>query len=176
MFGLQFSDTKFSALGDEALVPETVTKSAGLFFLENWAVSAPLTLSAGGRVDYTSLSPAGGSNPRFIGAEDRDFTAGSGSIGAVYKLDPFWSVTANGSYTERTPTFYELYANGPHGATGQYLVGNQNLQKEKAFSTDLGLLFENGPYRAHTSVFTPDSAIIWLNSILVNSAMMTAIL
>ncbi|AXI02088.1 TonB-dependent receptor [Aquirhabdus parva] len=153
VFGLQFSDTKFSALGDEALVPETETKSAGLFFLENWAVSAPLTLSAGGRVDYTSLSPAGGSNPRFIGAEDRDFTAGSGSIGAVYKLNPFWSVTANGSYTERTPTFYELYANGPHGATGQYLVGNQNLQKEKAFSTDLGLLFENGPYRAHTSVY-----------------------
>lgn len=152
-FGLQFADTTFSALGSEALVPETDTQSAAAFFLENWKVNAPLTLSLGGRVEGTSYSPNGLNNPRFTNVADRDFLAGSGSLGAVYQLDSFWSATLNASYTERTPTFYELYANGPHAATGQYLVGNQDAEKEKAYSTDLGLVFEQGGYRARTSVY-----------------------
>lgn len=151
--GLQFANTTFSALGSEALVPETDTQSAAVFFLENWKVNAPLTLSLGGRLEGTSYSPNSLNNPRFASAEDRDFLAGSGSLGAVYQLDPFWSATSNVSYTERTPTFYELYANGPHAATGQYLVGNQDAVKEKAYSTDLGLVFEHGAYRARTSVY-----------------------
>ncbi len=151
--GLQFANTTFSALGSEALVPETDTQSAAVFFLENWKVNAPLTLSLGGRLEGTSYSPNSLNNPRFASAEDRDFLAGSGSLGAVYQLDTFWSATSNVSYTERTPTFYELYANGPHAATGQYLVGNQDAQKEKAVSTDLGLVFEHGAYRARTSVY-----------------------
>ncbi len=153
LFGLQFADTTFSALGSEALVPETDTQSAAVFFLENWKVNTPLTLSLGGRVEHTSYSPNRLNNPRFANVEDRDFFAGSGSLGAVYQLDPMWSATMNASYTERTPTFYELYANGPHAATGQYLVGNQDAEKEKAVSTDLGLVFEHGAYRARTSVF-----------------------
>jgi iron complex outermembrane receptor protein len=153
IFGLQFANTTFSALGSEALVPETDTQSAAVFFLENWKVNAPLTLSLGGRVEGISYSPNSLNNPRFSTVEDRDFLAGSGSLGAVYQLDPSWSATMNASYTERTPTFYELYANGPHAATGQYLVGNQNAAKEKAFSTDLGLVFEHGVYRARTSVY-----------------------
>jgi iron complex outermembrane receptor protein len=87
LFGLQFADTTFSALGSEALVPETDTQSAAVFFLENWKVSAPLTLSLGGRVDGISYSPNSLNNPRFTTAEDRDFFAGSGSFGAVYQLD-----------------------------------------------------------------------------------------
>lgn len=153
LFGLQFAKTTFSALGSEALVPETDTQSAAVFFLENWKVNTPLTLSLGGRVEGISYSPNSLNNPRFANVEDRDFLAGSGSLGAVYQLDPMWSATMNASYTERAPTFYELYANGPHAATGQYLVGNQEAEKEKAYSTDLGLVFEQGAYRARASVF-----------------------
>ena len=153
IFGLQFANTTLSALGSEALVPETDTQSEALFFLENLKVSTPLTLSLGGRVEGTSYSPNSLNNPRFAHAEDRNFLAGSSSFGAVYQLNPEWSATMNTSYTERTPAFYELYANGPHAATGQYLVGNQDAEKEKAVSTDLGLVFEQGVYRARTSVY-----------------------
>ena len=153
IIGLQFANTTFSALGSEALVPETETQSAAVFFLENWKVNAPLTLSLGGRFDGTSYSPNSLNNPRFVDAKDRNFLANSGSLGAVYRLDHAWSATMNTSYTERTPTFYELYANGPHAATGQYLIGNQYAETEKAISTDLGLVFEQGAYRARTSVF-----------------------
>ncbi len=50
----------------------------------------------------------------------------------MYQLDPIWSLAANLGYTERAPTFYELYANGAHVATGAFEVGDASLNKEKA--------------------------------------------
>jgi len=151
--GVQFGQTQFSALGDEALVPTTDTDSAALFALEEWQVNDRFKLSAGGRIEYTRLSPSAGDKPRFQGVNDRDFTAGSASLGGIYKLGGPWSLATNVAYTERAPTFYELYANGPHEATGQYLVGDQGIGKERAYSGDLGLRFEQGPNRGSVGVF-----------------------
>jgi iron complex outermembrane receptor protein len=152
-FGVQFGQTQFSALGAEALVPTVQTDSGALFVLEQLPINDRLKLSGGGRVEYTRLTPSAGGNDRFEGAKDRDFTAGSFSLGAVYTLNPIWSLAANGSYTERAPTFYELYSNGPHEATGQYLVGGQDLQKERAWSSDLALRFKDGPHHGSFGVF-----------------------
>ena len=58
-----------------------------------------------------------------------------------FKLNSAWSLAGNVAYTERAPTYYELYSNGPHDATGQYLIGNPDAQKEKAISTDLSMRF-----------------------------------
>ncbi|SAI74768.1 outer membrane protein [Bordetella ansorpii] len=151
--GLQFGQTRFSALGDEALVPTTDTDSMALFLVEEWKVNDRLTLSAGARADHTRLSPTAGGNARFDGSEERDFTAGSASLGAVYKLDPIWSVAANGAYTERAPTFYELYSNGPHEATGQFLTGDQSLGKERAWSADLALRYRQNANHGSIGVF-----------------------
>ncbi|WP_429300923.1 TonB-dependent receptor [Paraburkholderia sp. GAS199] len=153
VFGVQLSQATFSALGDEALVPTTETNNAALFALEEWAVNDALKLSLGGRLEYTRLDPNAGGNERFEGASTRDFTAGNLSLGALYKLAPAWSVAGNVAYIERAPTFYELYANGPHDATGQYLIGNANAQKEKAISTDLSLRYASGPNKASAGVF-----------------------
>ncbi|OWT80042.1 MULTISPECIES: TonB-dependent receptor [unclassified Achromobacter] len=151
--GLQVSQTQFSALGDEALVPSTDTNNFALFALEEWKVNDRLTLSAGGRLEYTRLDPSAGGNERFLGASKRDFTAGSFALGAIYKLDSRWSLAANAAYTERAPTFYELYANGPHEATGQYLIGDAGLNKERSYSGDLGLRYKNGPNKGSFGVF-----------------------
>lgn len=151
--GLQVSQTRFSALGDESLVPSTNTDSFALFDLEQWDVTDRLNLSLGGRVEYTRLAPSAGGIEKFDSAARRDFTAGSLALGAIYKLDSVWSLAANASYTERAPTFYELYANGPHDATGQYLIGDPSLSKERSFSGDLGLRFKDGPHHGSLGVF-----------------------
>ncbi|MBN9115312.1 MAG: TonB-dependent receptor, partial [Pandoraea sp.] len=83
----------------------------------------------------------------------RDFTPGSVSAGAVFALAPAWSVALNTSYTERAPTFYELYANGPHLATGVWEIGSPQAAIEKAFSTDLSLRYEQGPNKASVGLF-----------------------
>ena len=153
-FGVQVSQNTFSALGDEALVPTTQTTNVALFGLEEWNVTPALKLSLGGRIEHVKLDPvAGEDGTKFAGVQARDFNAGSLSAGALYKLTPVWSVVGNVAYTERAPTFYELYANGPHDATGQYLIGNPDAQKEKAVSTDLSLRYESGPNKASAGVF-----------------------
>jgi iron complex outermembrane receptor protein len=151
--GVQFSQNTFSALGSEALVPTTRTTNVALFGLEEWQATQRFKVSLGGRVERVMLSPTAAGNDRFADATDRNFTTGSVSLGGLYRLNPVWSLAADVAYTERAPTFYELYANGPHGATGQYLIGNIDAQKEKSVSTDLALRYASGPNKGSVGVF-----------------------
>ncbi|MDQ0627355.1 iron complex outermembrane receptor protein [Paraburkholderia graminis] len=151
--GVQLSQNTFSALGDEALVPTTQTTNVALFGLEEWNVTDALKLSAGARYEHVKQQPTAAGNDKFASAHDRDFNAVSASLGALYKLTSLWSVAGNVAYTERAPALYELYANGPHDATGQYLIGNPDAQKEKAVSTDLSLRFASGPNKGSVGVF-----------------------
>ncbi|MFF7708233.1 TonB-dependent receptor domain-containing protein [Pseudomonas sp. NPDC007930] len=152
--GVQVNRSEFQALGEEAFVPKTDTDAAALFFLEQLQATERLQLSLGGRLEHTQVNPDAGGNERFEAADrSASFTAGSLSTGAVYTLTPVWSLAANLSYTERAPTFYELYANGAHVATGTYEVGDAGLSKEKATSSDLALRFDNGTHKGSVGVF-----------------------
>ncbi|WP_447777230.1 TonB-dependent receptor [Pseudomonas chlororaphis] len=154
VIGTQVSRSEFSALGEEAFVPQTETDSAALFILEELQATERLKLSLGGRLEHTRVDPDSKGNERFSQADSSSsFTAGSLSSGAVYTLTPIWSVAATLGYTERAPTFYELYANGAHVATGTYEVGDANLSKEKAVSSDLALRFDNGTHKGSVGVF-----------------------
>lgn len=154
VIGTQVSRSEFSALGEEAFVPQTDTDSAALFILEELQATERLKLSLGGRLEHTRVDPDSKGNERFSQADSSSsFTAGSLSSGAVYTLTPVWSVAATLGYTERAPTFYELYANGAHVATGTYEVGDANLSKEKAVSSDLALRFDNGTHKGSVGVF-----------------------
>src|SRR5450830_127823 len=154
VIGAQVSRNEFSALGEEAFVPQTDTNTGALFLLEELKASERLTFSLGGRLEHTSIDPNAQGNERFAAADrSRNFTAGSLSSGAIYTLTPIWSVAATLNYTERAPTFYELYANGAHVATGTYELGDANLSKEKAVSSDLALRFDNGTHKGSVGVF-----------------------
>ncbi|WP_288830876.1 TonB-dependent receptor [uncultured Paraburkholderia sp.] len=151
--GVQLSQNTFSALGDEALVPTTQTTNVALFGLEEWNVTDAFRLSASARYEHVKQEPTAIGNDKFASAADRDFNAVSASLGALYKLTSVLSVAGDVAYTERAPALYELYANGPHGATGQYLIGNPDAQKEKAVSADLSLRFASGPNKGSVGVF-----------------------
>lgn len=152
--GAQVTRSEFSALGEEAFVPQTDTDAGALFILEELQATDRLKLSLGGRIEHSTVDPDGGGNERFANANSSSsFTAGSVSSGAVYTLTPIWSLAATLGYTERAPTFYELYANGAHVATGTYEVGDADLSKEKAVSSDLALRFDNGIHKGSVGVF-----------------------
>lgn len=151
--GVQFSQNTFSALGEEAFVPKSETTNVALFALEAWDVSEAVKLSFGARIEHTQVKPGAGGNERFDGLASRHFTPGSLSAGAVFALAPAWSIALNTSYTERAPTFYELYANGPHVATGVWEIGNAQASLEKAISTDLSLRYVSGPHKGSVGVF-----------------------
>jgi len=152
VIGTQFGHSDFSALGEEAFVPSTTTDNAALFVFEEMPLisSGDLKLNLGGRIDHSSVKSTANGNDRFTD-DSRTFNAGSASAGLLYKLNPVWTVTSNLSYTERAPTFYELYANGPHLATNAYEIGDPNANKERATSIDLGMRFKQGQHSGGVS-------------------------
>lgn len=144
-FGIQVADFDFSALGEEAFVPKTDTRSAALFLFEEWPLGA-LKLNFGARVERTRVESAGGGPedpasglPRFGDAQSRRFTPKSFVFGGQYTLSPGLALAANLSHTERAPSYSELYANGAHAATGQFEVGDPTLSVEKADGIDVQL-------------------------------------
>jgi len=157
--GLQLGKVDFSALGDEAFVPQTHTTTRAVFLYEELPVGK-LKLNFGGRLERTAARSEGGGNvptgqvvPRFGAAQERSFSAASTSVGALYPLANGVALTANLASTQRAPTATELYANGPHVATGAYEVGNPGFDKERARSLDVGVRLRAGPKSGSFSVF-----------------------
>jgi iron complex outermembrane receptor protein len=158
-FGLQFTDFDFSALGAEAFVPSTGTAVRSGFFYEELPLGA-LKLIFGGRHERTEVSsegggpvPFGAAAPRFDPAQTRSFSGNSGALGAVWSFTPGLTLAVNGAYTERAPTYYELFANGPHAATGVYEVGNAAFAREKSKALDVTLWMKSGKHSGSIGVF-----------------------
>lgn len=158
VFGLQTENADFSALGDEAFVPSTTTRQFALFALEELNWGDRTTLSFGGRLGHSKVESEGDApgQTQFGPAQSRSFTPFSAAIGGIVKLAPEWQLSGNLAYTERAPTFYELYANGLHVATGAYEVGNPNMALEKGGNLDVALQWKDGADRIKAGAFYSD--------------------
>jgi iron complex outermembrane recepter protein len=146
VIGAQLEEIDFSALGDEAFVPNTRTQKQAIFALEelNWAggvLSAGLCLERA-RVD--SEGDVDPTAPKFGAAVQRRFSLRSASLANVLKLNPQWSVTATLSASQRAPTSFELYANGVHAATGSFERGDVTLNVERGSNLDVALQWKAG--------------------------------
>ena len=144
MVGAQWEDSDFRVEGEEALVPTTRTRSLGLFVIEQMKLGA-WTWQGGLRSDSVRLRAD--ESERFGPARDRRFKPGSASLSLAYALSPRWSLQLQGSHSERAPSFYELFADGVHVASGAYERGDATLGLEKARTGELGLVWQDGPGR-----------------------------
>ncbi len=141
VLGVQHEDFNFSALGDEAFVPNTNTRKTGLFALEEMAWVGG-TLSVGARFERAEVDSEGDADPllpKFGDQVRRNFSLQSYSLANVLPLTPNWSLSGSLSATERAPTYFELYANGVHAATTAYEQGNSRLPTERGTNVDLAL-------------------------------------
>lgn len=156
VLGLQLEDADFSALGEEAFVPDTTTRKQGLFVLEEaaWRYG---TLSVGLRLERVRVASAGDvdpAEPQFGAAQQRRFSPRSASLANVWKFAPTWSLATTLSATERAPTSFELYANGVHAATGAYERGDPTLQAERGHNLDVALQWQGSAHdRLRVGVF-----------------------
>jgi iron complex outermembrane receptor protein len=145
MIGFDMERSSFSAVGEEAFVPNTQTRREGLFLLEEMPWSGGV-LSAGLRFERVTVSSdgdePGASEERFGSAMKRQFDLRSASVSNVYKLSPEWSVNASLSHSERAPTSFELYANGVHVATAAYEVGDFKLPSERGQNLDFSMKWQ----------------------------------
>ena len=158
-FGMQVGKNRFSAIGDEAFIPPTLTDTTALYVFEEIAAGAG-KINFGGRYERTGIkadaSPAlldaSTGLARFPNDQSKQFNAASGSIGVFYPVGPL-GLTANFSHTERAPTYSELFAYGPHAATGTYELGNNTFGIEKSDAIDAGVKWKAGPHSGSVSAY-----------------------
>jgi iron complex outermembrane receptor protein len=157
--GLQAEQLDFSALGEEAFVPGTDTRSRALFTLQELRLPGGATVSAGLRWERTQIHSQGdaaGTEPdeaRFGPAAERRFSPRNASLAGHWPLAGGWSATASLGRTERAPAYYELYANGLHVATGAYERGAPSLTVERSRQLDAGLQWRSGPHLVKFSAY-----------------------
>lgn len=84
---------------------------------------------------------------------NRHFSAIGGSVGATYKLTDRWNVAANLSRGFRSPSIFELYADGVHGGVQAYQVGNANLKEETTLGGDLSLRYKTNTTKSAITLY-----------------------
>ena len=130
--GAQFENGKFQALGAEAFVPSSKTNSQSVYLYEELPIDKH-KVTFGLRHGQHDVDSKGGGD--FIAA-NKNFKTNNSAIGGLYTLNSQWSLTGNLSHNERAPSYFELYANGVHAATGTYEQGQANLKIEKSNGLD----------------------------------------
>ncbi|MGE0072905.1 MAG: TonB-dependent receptor [Thiomonas sp.] len=153
--GMQALRFDFSALGDEAFLPQTRTRHTAVYALASgeagaWAWSAGARAA---RVQVESAGEAATGIARFGPPQSRRFTPLSVALQGQYALTPQLTLTTTLSHNERAPSFDELYANGPHDATGAYERGNPALPKERSHTLELGIKASAGRARYTATAF-----------------------
>jgi iron complex outermembrane recepter protein len=156
VLGLQAEALDFAALGAEAFVPGTRTRSRSAFLVESFQ-AGPVALTSGARVEAVRVASAGDNaeaeESRFGQASERRFTPTSASLGAVLPLAAGWQLNASAGHTERAPAYYELYANGLHIATAAYERGDPSLPTERSRHVEAGLAWKQGAHSLSLNVY-----------------------
>ena len=164
VLGLQAERLDFQALGEEAFVPGTLTRSQALFTLQSLTLAGGTVLSAGARLEQARIDSdgdaavaAGVDTPRFGPASRRQFSPHSLSLGLVSPIGGAasgWRWSATLGSTQRAPAYYELYANGVHVATGVYERGSPDQPIERSRHAELGLQWQQGAHHLRAAVYS----------------------
>ncbi|MFN3868767.1 MAG: TonB-dependent receptor [Hyphomicrobiaceae bacterium] len=158
--------TRGQSFEGESLLEPAQTRSLAAFWFEELRLSPSLQLQFASRIEQTAVdgrgwssfdegAGAGGHQPWFAAdfAGERRFVPVGISLGALQLL-PFGMVArVTGQYVERAPDAAELFSKGVHEATGTFEVGNPFIDKEKAFSLEVGLAKAAGPFRFDAAAF-----------------------
>jgi iron complex outermembrane receptor protein len=115
-------------------------------------VKGPWRFEGGARVEFSKLAADADAQLDTPSASE-DFTTLSGSVGGQYEIAPGWRAGLSLSHSERAPAIDELFANGPHGGSQAFEVGNPGLGAEKSNAIELGLHRTAGPVKLSASLF-----------------------
>ncbi|HPU16563.1 MAG TPA: TonB-dependent receptor, partial [Polymorphobacter sp.] len=145
-FGGQFITRNFDAIGDEAFLPRNSTTQLGAFVLQEIKFGVVKTEVAA-RIENSHVTTA-------MTGYDRSFTPLSGSVGVSVPLgSEDWRIGLDLSHTERAPSAEELLANGPHGGTAAYEIGNPDFVIESSNGAEMVLHGKGEKYNIEASAF-----------------------
>lgn len=145
---LQRNDTR----GIIPLVPDASVASGGAFVFERRSLGR-LAVLAGARGDLRHLAADHNAELHLPDDQERSWSAFSGDIGLVYRLQPSLALSVNGGQAWRAPNLFELYAHGPRLGEGRYEYGATTLDPERSLNLDAALRWESPRAHAEVSAF-----------------------
>ncbi|MBI4418859.1 MAG: TonB-dependent receptor [Ignavibacteriales bacterium] len=136
---------------EEKLVPNSTTFDAAGFLYEELALGA-LSLSGGARYDHRTISIQQSNE---LGIEGRTLTyrAVSTSFGGTFRPTDMLALIASIGTGWRSPTSFELFADGVHEGTATYEIGNADVVPERSLSVDLGMRYVAPSLVVQTTLF-----------------------
>ena len=138
VIGAQLLERSFDAVGDEAYVPRTDISEQGLYTVQRFDRGG-LGFEGGLRLDRRALDSLDGK---------RDFSNVSASAGLFLRPSAPLFLGVSLARNERAPSEVELFARGPHVATGAFEIGDLDLESETATSLETTLHYARGPFEA----------------------------
>lgn len=144
--GVQATRSDFDAIGAEAFVPPTVTRTTALFAFEELQAGATLW-QLGARWEHQDITVSDGSG------RARDGDTFSVSAGWVRDLGDGWTLAVAAAQAQRLPVAQELYSDGPHIGTAAYELGDDTLGRETSRGLDLSLRRRAGRITGEATVF-----------------------
>ena len=165
VWGLQLSDTEFSAVGEEAFIPKSDIASLGLFALERFS-GTNYTVEIGARYEDNEVDAGL--------ACDYDDSSSSISSSLLYDVNDESNFLVGISRSERSPGVEELYSNAAnvedacgtidhnddhgddlvlHAATNLLEIGNVNLDSETSNNFELGYRKHSGSWTGEISAY-----------------------
>jgi iron complex outermembrane recepter protein len=142
--GLQAATSTFAAIGEEAFIPKSDISSLGFFIVEE-TKRDDWTYELGARTDAQKITP------EFSNSINHDSLNLSATTTWHFTQDQQFSLGI--AQSQRAPSVEELLANGPHPATGSYLIGNEHLKEETSTNVELGYHWHHDNFQFSTNVF-----------------------
>lgn len=161
--GVQLGKKTFSAIGEEAYIPETETRSLGVFTVQSLDVGA-LTYEFGVRAERQALEQSGS-------ACDQSDTSFSGSASALWRVRDDSNLLLAFAHSQRAPSVEERFSNiansdcaepsDPgqlivHAATQRLEIGKPNARQEKSSNIEIGLRRHLGRVTGDLNLFYND--------------------
>lgn len=156
-WGIQASSSQLRfAAEEEPLVPNADTSSKAFYIFEELAISKDRAINLGARIEDVRVKAVAGNDNQNSGSGEKKFKPFSTSLGYRQGLNSLWTATSNLSYTERAPTYYELFAYGHHHATGMEERGNPSQKMEKGTTLDLALTYKTAESKTRLGAFVTE--------------------
>jgi outer membrane receptor protein involved in Fe transport len=112
-----------------------------------------LILSLGGRWDWQSLKIPQDPTRDLPDGFDQDYTAFTGSLGAVLRVTPELSLAAAMGRGWRPPNAFELFANGIHNGVSAVQIGNPALGEESNLSEELSVRYRGSRFLVNLTAY-----------------------
>jgi len=148
--GVHVKYRDFEAGGEAAeFLAPAETDSVAFYLFEERQLADHVALELGFRAETTRVDGA----PRDAARRQESFVPISGSVAVVADPFPDWVVGVRGAVTQRAPSDVELFARGPHEATGTFELGDADLDEETGYTAELRVEGRVGPVELHVSPY-----------------------